>query len=311
VLLASLGLFQFVTNQSWVDRLTIPGLTVNNGLFGVQEREGFTRPAGTAIHPIEFGVVLAMLLPLVLARAGLATQELERTSLQLRRWGAAMVVAAAIALSSSRSAFVCAAVGVAMVLPRLDRRARWVVASGAGVLAVFVFVMVPGMLGSMLGLFTGIETDTSALSRVDSYGVALTFLARAPVLGRGFATFSPSYRIFDNQYLLSAVELGLVGVGLLVALFLGAIVVGSRVARTNTHNRLGLLSQGLVGGVATGATGFALFDALSFPMVPGLLFMLIGLVGACGQIAGDRDLVPERAGTSSVVQPPQASVVER
>jgi hypothetical protein len=38
--------------------------------------------------------------------------------------------------------------------------------------------------------------------------------------------------------------------------------------------------QGLVGGVLGGGTSLALFDALSFPMVPGLLFLLIGLIGA-------------------------------
>src|SRR2546430_13733022 len=60
-------------------------------------------------------------------------------------------------------------------------------------------------------LFTGISRDDSALSRTDSYAVAGAFISRAPLLGRGPATWLPPYRILDNQFLGSLIEIGVGG----------------------------------------------------------------------------------------------------
>ena len=51
-----------------------------------------------------------------------------------------------------------------------------------------------------------------------SYAIAGEFIGRAPIFGRGFSTFLPSYRILDNQYLGLLIETGIVGlVAFLVA----------------------------------------------------------------------------------------------
>jgi O-antigen ligase len=272
----------------WIDRISIPGLSLNNGPYGTLSREGFTRPSGTATHAIEFGVVLTMLLPIALARA--AWQSLHGgVNSFLSRWVPPAVIVTAIALSVSRSALVGAVVGVAIVILRLAPRMRALALAGAGIVGIVVFVTVPGMLGSVLGLFTGIGTDTSAQSRIDSYAVALPYIAHAPLFGRGMATFLPRYRIFDNQYLLSTVEIGIIGTTLLLAMFIGAIIAGHRVGRIAPDADIGLMAQGLAGGIAAGAISFALFDALSFPMVPGLLFLFIGLVGALRRLADPCD----------------------
>ena len=62
-LLASLGILQFVTKRAFTNYIQIPGLATNNTLVSVVGRGGLTRPAGTALHPIEFGAVLTMMLP--------------------------------------------------------------------------------------------------------------------------------------------------------------------------------------------------------------------------------------------------------
>ena len=64
--IASLGLLQFATGQPFTNYIQIPGLSINNELVSVLNRGGLVRPAGTAIHPIEFGAVLTMILPLAL-----------------------------------------------------------------------------------------------------------------------------------------------------------------------------------------------------------------------------------------------------
>jgi O-antigen ligase len=279
-LFAALGLFQFATHEVWIDRISIPGLSLNNGLYGTQFREGFTRPSGTALHAIEFGVVLTMLLPLTLARAVLPAHITHARS-ALNRWLPPSIIVVAIALSSSRSAWIGAAAGILVLFWRLPARIRALAPLAAVVLGAAVFVLVPGMLGSVLGLFTGIGTDTSAQSRTASYPIAAAYIAHSPVLGRGLSTFTPGYRIFDNQYLLCVVEIGVLGTLLLVVMLAGAVLVGHLAGeRAPEDGGLGLVAQGLAGAVAAGAVSLALFDAFSFPMVPGLLFLFVGLLGA-------------------------------
>jgi len=273
--LAVVGLIQFATHRSWVDQLTIPGLTENTVAFGAQTREGFTRPSGTAVHPLEFGAVLAMTLPIAVAWAVTS-----RVGSVLRRWAPPVLILIAIALSNSRSTFLSATVGLVVVVFRLDREARRVAFWAVALIGVGMFVLVPGMLGSILGLFTGISGDSSARSRFDSYSVASAYAEHSFLFGRGLGTFLPRYRIFDNQYLLLLVEIGVVGVVSVLALIVTAAWVGLRLPKDSVDRQNWLMTQGLVGGVLGGATSLALFDAFSFPMVPGLLFLLIGLIGA-------------------------------
>ena len=44
----------------------LPGFSLNFDNPGIVDREAFNRVAGTAIHPIELGVVAGMLLPLAI-----------------------------------------------------------------------------------------------------------------------------------------------------------------------------------------------------------------------------------------------------
>lgn len=278
-LLAAFGLLQFVTHRSWVDELSVPGLTLNGSLYGVQDRDGFTRPAGTAVHPIEFGAVLAMLLPIAVARVGTAP-----AGRRLGRAVAPAVILLAVILSSSRSALVTAFVGVVVLVPALERRERRLVVGGAALAGVAVFVLVPGMLGTMLGLFGGIDSDTSAQSRLDSYGVAWQYLQHVGPFGRGLATFFPRYHIFDNEYVLLLIEIGVCGVLALLSLLGLSVLTGLRTVHTAIDPAARLEMQGVVGAVVAGGASLALFDALSFPMVPGFLFLMVGLVGGLRRV---------------------------
>ena len=203
---AALGIAQFVTGQEIVDKLHIPGLTENSTFVALSMREGFNRPTGTALHPIEFGAVLTMVLPIALA---LALSETRRGP--LARWSPAVLIMAAITLSVSRSAILGAAVGLVVFAATLPAPVVRRLAASVVVFLVLVFLTVPGMLGTVLGLFTTVNNDPSVESRTGSYSVAEQFFRNAPIFGRGFGTFLPSYRIFDNQYLLSFIEVGVVG----------------------------------------------------------------------------------------------------
>ena len=277
--LATLGIVQFVTGTSFVDRISIPGLHANWSLGGVGLRNGFNRPSGTALHPIEFGSVIAMILPLALTLA-----MNDRTRGRLRRWYPVGAIGVASALSISRSALIATFVALVLLGATWDRGRR--IAAAAVVVGVggALFVTVPGLLGSLMGMFTGIGDDSSAQSRSGSYGIAMEFVERSPVVGRGLFTFLPRYRILDNQYLSLLIELGVVGLAVFGLLILAAVRCGRavRLHAVDPANRE--LGQALVASVCAGAAGLALFDGFSFPMSAGLFFLVLGLAGAAWRL---------------------------
>lgn len=274
-LLATLGLAQFITHLPLVDQIHIPGLVANHSLYGASIREGFTRPSATAVHPIEFGAVLTAILPIAIYRAigwGGSTP--------LLRWLPVMAIAVAIAVSISRSALVCAAAALLVILPTLTAKLRLRMLLGIGATSIGVFLFIPGMIGSIVGLFANISTDSSAQSRTGSYGLAWDFIVQSPLAGRGLFTFLPRYRIFDNQYLLTVVETGFLGLLSLFLLFIVGISTAYRASRLARDTDTRYIALSLMVSILTLAIGFALFDAFSFPMVPGLLFLVLGSAGA-------------------------------
>ena len=247
VLLASLGVAQFVTGQPLWAGVRIPGLVENAPLGGVATRSGLARPAGTATHPIEFGAVLTLLLPVALTRAKFAS----RAGRHLW-WLGVAIMGMGILVAISRSALICAFVGVALLGYTWQRQARTLLFGGVLGLLFLVALTVPGLLGSLVGLFTGLEQDPSVTSRTESYAIAMDFFGRSPLLGRGYATFLPSYRIFDNEYLLLLINVGAVG---LVA-FLVLLATAMRCAR---------LGRRLIADEEGREIGQALFPALPPP----------------------------------------------
>ena len=114
-----------------------------------------------------------------------------------------------------------------------------------------------------------ISSDSSAASRTDSYGLAWDFIQRYPLTGRGYGTFLPSYRILDNQYLLSMIEIGFLGLVALLFVFLCALGCAAVARRHLSDPRRRDLMQSLFASILSVAVGFAFFDALSFPAVRG------------------------------------------
>ncbi|MBB2890154.1 O-antigen ligase family protein [Flexivirga oryzae] len=292
---AALGLVQFATKRQWVDLIQIPGLSFNSDLEAVS-RSGFDRPASTATHPIEFGVIIAMCLPIAIhdAMHGRPGRSL------LRRWWPVAAIAMACPVSISRTTIVCLVVGLPIVVaawPRHKRRVMYL--ATICVLAVF-YELVPGMVGTLTNMFTGISTDGSAKSRTDSYSYAFMFIERWPIFGRGYGTFLPQYRILDDMLLGILIGGGVVGFVLTGWFARGAVVTGIRIIRTSARGSWSdSLARALVAAVLAAFSSFATFDALGFPMVPSLLFLVIGLIGVLARIKAEKstELEPD-------VQPP-------
>ncbi|MGN6404814.1 O-antigen ligase family protein, partial [Sinomonas sp.] len=289
-LMATLGLAQFATKNSLLGWFVMPGMSGDG--IGIDQRGGFVRAAGTASHPLEYGVVLCITLPMAITFA----IEDRRRSLVARCLPAAIIATAAV-LSVSRSALIAVGVAMAVLAASWTQRQRIVAGiAGIGILGV-VYVAVPGMAGTLLGMFTGAAQDSSVASRISGYDVAFGMAGRLPFFGRGFGTLLPTYVYLDNQYLGIIVELGLFGLAAVLGLFATAIVLPWR-ARKRAETRLQRqLGAAIAAALASAATSFTFFDALSFPLSACFMFLMLGISGAYWRIlrSGDAEVAQKKA----------------
>lgn len=277
-LLAGLGLVQFVLGVDVASWIRIPGLTANSDFGGVLSRSVLNRVSGTAVHPIEFGTVLACLFPLALHHT-------------VHRWGhrgallPAGLVLVGSTLSVSRSAVLVLAVTFVVLLLGWPARWRLQALLLLPVVVVGLRLAIPGLVGTLISLFRNVGNDPSVSGRTDDYGVVFDLYGEHPWLGRGLFTFVPRhYRILDDQYLMVLLELGAVG---LVATFVFILTASAngrcarRWAPTARSRHLGLaLSASVLGSAA----GMVTFDAWGFPMAAGTSFLVAGLAGAAAQL---------------------------
>ncbi|MCZ7525054.1 MAG: O-antigen ligase family protein [Acidimicrobiia bacterium] len=283
---AVVGLVQFAFGFDLAAKIHVPGLGTVNQFTFIQTREGFRRVAGTAYHPIEYAVVLCALLPLALHFALRGPFGVQR----IRRWAPVVLIGAAIPTSVSRTAVVGVAVAAVMLLPAWSARRRFAAVVTGGAFMVAVQVAWPGLVTAIVELFTEIESDVSYTTRTADYASGLREFVQRPVFGRGFRTFHPEgYFFIDNQYLMSLIETGVLGVLALASIF----VVGMTLARGARHRSADPvtrdLGQSLAAAIAVSGVCFATFDALSFPMITGLTFLLVGCAGALWRLTRDEE----------------------
>ena len=284
---AVLGFVQYVTHQIWIDRLSIPGLSPGVAVE-LGARSGFVRPSGTSASAIEYGVVLSVALPVVIA---LAIGE------RNRRWAYQLLLVPmilSIYLSVSRSAYLCAVVGLLVLALSWSNRQRLQALGLMLVVSVGMYLSVPGLLGTIVGLFSRADEDPSVASRTGSYEIAGEFIANSPVVGRGFGTFLPRYWILDNGYLGLLIEGGVLGLtGFLVLLTSG--VLAARRAWAVTTGDARVLAWAVMASVLAGASCLALFDTFAFPQSSGCLFLVLGIAGAMRRLATVPTLRPSPA----------------
>jgi polysaccharide biosynthesis protein PslJ len=298
--MAVVGFLQFRAGTDlagWADR--VPGLHANAELVSIQDREGFRRPAGTATHPIEFGSVIAMTLPLALHLA-----RFDRARPPWRRWLPVVAIALGIPVAVSRSAVLGAVVAAVVIFVGLEPRVRPRALAAASGFAVAIYATSPGLLGALRNLFVHAGSDTSITHRTRDYEEVGEYVRASPWLGRGPGTFlSDRYIVLDNQYLLSAVEIGLVGAAVVVGYLLAATFLG-RGARHHTGDPVVRdLGQAFAATSLVAGTTALTFDAFSFLMFAGLVPLALGAAGALWamQRAARADATPAPASDVTVV----------
>ena len=256
----------------YVDR--IPLFSTYHPLRSVFGRSGLARPAGTATHPIEFGVVVGLCLAL-----SIHVVLYDRVWPRWRSRFALGVIALGIPISISRSALLVGVTVLVVFIAGTKGALRIRTATIFAVFIVFVFVSVPGLLGTLRNyVFLG-QNDLSISTRTSDYAAVAHYLRQSPWLGSGPGTFLPRLRILDNQYLLTLIESGLVGLFVLLALFSATALLGrsGRDWHSSVEDRnLGQMFFGCGLGTIFAAVTF---DAFSFPMFTMFSALLAGLAG--------------------------------
>lgn len=299
-----IGLVQFFSGFDPSSSIRPPLLGLNRDVVSIGIRSNFNRPFGTALHPIEFGVVLGALLPLALHYA------LHRPSGSNRRlaWLRVAIIAGAVPTSLSRSGIISLAVGLTtlLVVWGWRRRAEGILVGGA--FAVMMWVVIPGLLGSIRSLFTSIEYDPSYQARIDRVPRVVELWSQRPFLGRGYGTYSPQdYFLLDNEFYRTLIESGVLGVLVLTAMLLVALAVARGVSRRSRDPATRHLSQAMAAGVLAIAASIPTFDAFFYRILTGVLFLVIGCIGALWRL--ERDAVTETVVRQPAVSPAGGEVV--
>jgi hypothetical protein len=279
--MSALAITQFFTGLNAAQYIQIPGLSAQTPFTDLLTRNQLNRPSATAIDPIELAVVLAICLPIAVHQARFAPPGLRR-----RRWLQVALIGIALPMTVSRTAVIAIIVAGAVVLstwPKRERRVAYVIGLvGLGGL----FVSSHGLLGELGSLFTQVGSDTSSTSRTSAFGSSAPFIAQHPWFGRGFGTFLPaSYFFTDDQYLLSLIEIGVVGLICLLALFATGWLAARNARRMSSDPQTRHLAQCMAAAAAVPAVSFATLDALSFAMAASLTFLILGCVGALWRLA--------------------------
>ena len=279
--MAVVALLQFKLGwdyTEWVSR--IPGLRVNGDLVPIIARSSFRRVSGTAIHPIEYGVVLAAVLPLAIwAARNRGNRSWTRATLP------AIAIALGIPISVSRSALLGLFLGVILVARSISIRERVNAMVGGFFFLGVVFMGVPGLIGTFVSYFTFNDPESSVSSRTSDYDFVARLVAQRPWMGLGPGTFIPErYLLVDNQLLITLAEVGIIGLLGFLAFFAIALDMN------RPHGKLRRLKQGMtlerglfISLVVLFFTSIT-FDSLSFPMFSSVLALLVGASGTAWRL---------------------------
>ncbi|MDT3443505.1 O-antigen ligase family protein [Pseudofrankia sp. BMG5.37] len=294
---SAIAIVQYLFDRDLSMYFVPPGLHQDAAAAAILERSNLRRVAGTAGHPIEFGVLLAMVLPLALHFA------MSSSPGRSRQWAWLQValIGIGLPLSISRSAVLSLAVALIVMMAGWDNRRRLNFGASLLLFTAFFNVAVPGVLGTIKALFLWANEDPSVAGRTEDYPLVWHMIAQRPVLGRGLGTFVPGqYFFLDNQFLGTIIEIGYLGLAVVVLwLVVGlACARGARRRAVDPVDRQ--LGQAIVAGILAAVASCATFDTFGYRQVTFTLFLLVGCAGALWRLtAADRGVYARETGATS------------
>lgn len=259
--------------------------------FDMKDDIGRLTVVGPTSQPLELAALISMAIPFAIV--GMLDAGGRRRVL----YALAVAVLVAGGLATGRkTAVVAPIVGVA-VLCAYRPRAMWRGLKLAAIpLAVVTHFAAPGAIGAALhwlnpATATTVHTTSDRLARYDA--VRPDVFSHL-LLGRGFQSYDPhKYRVLDNEFLGILIGVGVIGLLAYALLYLAIFRSAHRVI-SGVNPRRASLALASASAVTIALVANALFDTLSFPHVPYLVFFIAAMV-----IALDK---PSTA-TSSVAGP--------
>jgi probable O-glycosylation ligase (exosortase A-associated) len=276
------------------------GLYVTSSRAPIQRIGGI---AGLTGNPNDLALTLNLLIPI----AGALFFTSRRVLARAVAAGALLLSIPAVIVTFSRAGFLTlCAIAIASLVCFVRRRAP---GPAVAVLAVTCGVMpfLPAGYLDRLNTITDIEADRtgSAVGRWTDYQLALQLIARNPVLGVGMGQdilaldqirSQPTWRSVHNAYLEYAVDLGVPGLLLFVALLVASVRNARRVevraAREPALRDLGILASGVRIALLAFVVG-AFFHPIAYQFY---FFCVAGLAVALGRVCrSELDGIPVRA----------------
>ena len=276
--LSIVGLLQFAFRLDLDAIISFPGLVQNaEPALELGIRGGLPRAKGTALHAIEFGVVLAMILPLAIHFAMRGTDKATRRRFVF----ITAVIAAGIPLGVSRSGVLAIILGLLVTGLAWTWRERIIGAAVAAGGVLTMGIMVPGLLGTFRYLLFDSGTDPSVTARLERIPLVENAYVEAPWLGAGIGTFSPDEDfLLDNEFYSTLLETGLVGLIVVLTMIAVAIFACRRVRLRSNDHGTSYLAFAIMAGVVVLPVSMVTFDAFFYRILMGVTFILLGASGA-------------------------------
>lgn len=280
-IMAVIGFIQSTFQLDITEFYPTLGLQLKSELADFQGRgdAGLVRVAGTTFHYIEFSTVMAMAVPFALHFVRFAPKRSSRQMYAI----ITLLIAAAVPLAISRTGVVAlVAVMAVMAITVWNWRMIYNIMLLAGALVGTLMVAKPGLLGTLKAMFVYVGLDPSISGRTDDYAQVGRWFAERPWLGRGPGTLIPDlYLTLDNQWLMTLITGGIVGVAALVVLHATCIALAifamRRASRDEDRHLCGALLSSQVVAILVGFT----FDSFSFTTFS---FSLALMSGICGTV---------------------------
>jgi hypothetical protein len=291
---AFLGALSFFFNWYPIQHLHVPGLQVRGDIAFRGVRSDLPRVAGTAAHPIEFGVMMAMVLPLALREA------FRRVGRQrMMAWAAVALIGLGIAVSLSRSAMLGTVCALVILLVSWPPRRRLMFLATVPLYILALKIVKPRMLGTLLHLFTRAASDDSLVHRTNNYRRIGSMMAHHWLVGTGFGSYVPTRatEILDNAYLGHLVETGIIGVTALLVLLGGGFLMANSVRRRGVLVDDRDRGAALTASMAVVVPSLFTFDAFGYSMASATVWLLLGCCAAAWRISRTMPAeTPEDAG---------------
>ncbi|MEV0394680.1 O-antigen ligase family protein [Polymorphospora rubra] len=282
--MALFALAQFILRIDFTNYLKLPPvLMFQKDLVGFDARGGggLVRVAGTAGHYIEFSVLMVIGLIVAIHFARFSSSRRNRQIYATL----AMIQAGVIPISLSRTGVLALAAAILLFILVWPLRTTFNVLVIGVFLMAFIQVGKPGLLATLRALLLAGDNDPSVQGRLEDYAFVTPFIKERLWLGRGVGTWLPElYQLLDNQWLVTLVTGGVVGVVGLAGLFVVGIVTAGRVRRFATNDRDRDLAAVLAVGIGVAAVTAFTFDALYFSTYLITVHLFLGLAGAMWRV---------------------------